>query len=350
MIIGIDYRLANSTWRGMGRYCREIVDCLIEIDKYNNYVLFFDGELRDSIKKENVRYVRIPTANYIIGEQVWLPFMVHREKCDILWCPNNTFPIFLSKRVRLFTTIHDLIFFYQNDGIQSFKQKIGKIYRKFILKKFSYRINECFTVSEYSKGEIEKYLNIKCKIGITPNCIKKFSDKIKSYLQVHSVCKKSYFFTLSGDAPSKNLDVLINVFIKEFPDEKLIIGGVGNDSIFRSYESSQIQFLQAGISDDRLIQSYLESRCFLFCSKYEGFGIPVLEAMACGIPIISSNTTSLPEILDGSGYLVEPTYEGICNGIRDFLNHINCKMLNYDRILNRYYDWHNSAKVILDKY
>ena len=348
MRIGIDYRLANCSHRGMARYCREIVKKLLVLDNDNKYLLFIDSISNDSfVDYDNVEYVKINTSNFIVGEQIIIPFLLYRKKCDVFWSPYNTFPVILPSSTRLVVTVHDVIFFYSLSYKMNYKQRIGALYRRYILKLFYSHVDKYLTVSQYSKKEILNYLDIRVPIEITYNCIGNISKYVNNKGRSDNL-DENYFFTLSGDSPSKNLDVLLRVFERYYPDLRLVVGGVSKLSPFRKRQSKQICFLDEGISDDLLVQYYLNCRCFLFCSKYEGFGIPVIEAAICGKPIIASNTTSIPEILDGKGWLIDPTEEGIKNSIADFLKGDKEMDCNYSASINKFTDWIVPAKKVLE--
>lgn len=349
MKIGIDFRLANTSHRGMAKFCREIVRQLLLIDKTNEYVLYIDDKINVIYESTVAKYEyrMIHRSNYIISEQIYLPYAVSKDNCDVLWCPYNTFPILLHKRIKLIVTIHDLIFFYKAINKSSFYQKVGAIYRKFILKKFSKKIFAATTVSEYSSKEISKYLPQVKNVVLTYNCIDDFIRIRNLYrTNITLLPQKDFFFTVSGDAPSKNLKVLIDVFLKNFPDEILYIAGVNKNSTMR-IEYNNIHFIDAGIPAETLLQYYVNCKCFIFPSLYEGFGIPIIEAMACEKPIISSNTCSLPEILCNKGIQVNPTEDGLRYGINEFLNNNTKYDFNYKSCLYRFKDWSNQAVKFL---
>lgn len=350
MKIGIDFRLANISHRGMAKFCREIVRQLLAMDNNNTYILYIDGKI--NINYDNTiakyEYRELPKSNYIISEQFFLPWAVIKDKCDVLWCPNNTFPIFLPKRIKLIVTIHDLIYFYKPISKSSFYQKIGALYRKYNLKGFSKKISVATTVSNFSRMEIRKYLPQITKVVLTYNCMDDFIKNV-SYVKGREtrLPNNNFFFTVSGDAPSKNLQTLINVFQKKYPDEILYIAGVKKGAAIRK-KYNNIFFLDSGIATEVLIQYYLNCKCFIFPSIYEGFGIPIIEAMVCGKPIISTNVCSLPEILGDKGIQVEPTEEGIERGIKDFLFNYEKYDFDYKICLIRFDNWASSANQLLE--
>lgn len=348
MIIGIDFRLANKSPRGMARYCREIVRELLNLDKENKYILYVDTKPAIAFEGTNYNYSIIETENFVIGEQICLPLHIRKDNCDVFWSPYNTFPISIPKRTKLLVSIHDVIFLYKLSKEQSLYQKIGALYRRYILKYFYKKINGCFTVSNFSRLELLKHIHFDIPVEITYNCISGFDLKVKKWLENNPGLKtEDYFFTLSGDAPSKNLSTVIDVFESELVDQTIIIGGVAQNSPIRRRSSDHILFLDEGISDEDLIQVYLQCKCFLFCSKYEGFGIPIIEAAICSKPIIASNSTSIPEILDGKGLLVEPSFDGIKSGIVRYINNRDIVNTDYKGMINKFSNWRNPAKIIL---
>lgn len=349
MKIGIDYRLANRSHRGMARYCHEIVKELLEIDCDNEYVLIIDSEPIENFKnKNNCIYLKIGTTNFIIGEQLLIPYILFKEKFDVFWSPYNTFPIFTPKQTKLLATVHDVIFLYPFEKGISTYQRIGALYRRYVLKYFHKKVAGFFTVSQYSQKELLRLLPIKVPVEITYNCIDKFADKVSEVSDKIKTDNSNYFFTLSGDGPNKNLDTLLCLFEEEFVTETLIVGGVSENSKYRKRECSNIHFLPYGIPDNKLIEAYLNSKCFLFFSKYEGFGIPLVEAAICGKPILASNTTSIPEILGNFGKTCSPVYHDMKALISDFILNPLPAEIDYSPLINRFNNWEIPAKTILN--
>lgn len=350
MKIGIDYRLANSSYRGMARYCHEIVKELLNLDKNNEYVLIIDSEPKEKLApKNNCRYIKVRTTNFIIGEQFSISSILFKEKFDVFWSPYNTFPIFKPCKTKLLVTVHDLIFFYPIEkGISSY-QRIGALYRRYVLKYFYKKVDSFFTVSLFSKTELLRLLPIRKPIDVTYNCIDKFAEKV-DFVRKNSILENgNYFFTLSGDGPNKNLNVLLNLFENDFSSEKLIVGGLGKDSKYRKRESTNIHFLPYGLSDEELIKTYLNCRCFLFFSKYEGFGIPIIEAAICGKPILASNTTSIPEILGDFGRMSSPLPTEIRKLIDNYIIDPIKAPINYTPLIKRFNSWSVPAGIILKR-
>lgn len=339
MIIVIDYRLAATSNRGMARYCREIVNELFSLDNHNEYYLLCNTIPRDVVLPQNFRFEIVNSKNFILGEQIFIPYLLRKIKPDIYWATANTFPIFISRKIKLFVTIHDLIFFHKPIGRESLYKSIGRLYRKFIVKYFFKKINVCFTVSEYSKALINNTFHIKNKILVTYNCLsKKFVDLAKTKLTEK---KENFYFTCSGDSPSKNLSFLINVFKTKLPNEKLYIAGVSDDSVIRLQGDNNIIFLSGKMTDLEIIEKYTKCKAFIFPSLEEGFGIPILEALCCKAKVIASNRTSIPEVLADNGILFDPLSED------DFIEKFNMqKSFPFKFDYSKYISWIKTAEIV----
>lgn len=343
MIIGIDYRLAITSKRGMGRYCREIVAQLFVLDQVNKYILYVDRPIEVGNFPSNFQTEILDFKNYILSEQLSLHKQAKLDQLDILWCPYNTFPLFLTRRIKLIVTIHDLIFWNKPYGHESFVQKVGRIYRKLCISLGKKAINECLTVSQFSADQILKILAIKSTV--TYNCIGEFS-KLADTVKINK--RENFFFTLSGDAPNKNLSHILKMFETELLDQHLIIAGVSSKSILRNRERCNIHFLPEGISDIELIKHYKTCKAFLFMSLKEGFGIPILEAAVCNAYIISSNTTSLPEIVGPCGVLINPLNKKELISSISNIDRIKIDKETIDGHISKFIHWEIPALQILN--
>lgn len=343
MKIAIDYRLATSSNRGMARYCREIVSELFSLDTENDYYLLSNVIPKDISLPQNFTFVRLKVSNFIFTEQFSIPLKCKKLKIDILWSPYNTFPVFLSKKIRLIVTIHDLIFMHSPAFKENIYKRIGRLYRKFVLKKFSAHIDTYFTVSKYSDDVIQHLLKLKNLGGITSNCLSKnFIFCAKKY---NGLSKEDFYFTVSGDSPSKNLMFLIMIFKENLPDETLYVAGLDEKSDFRKYQSEKIIFLPHLISDEELVKLYSTCKGFIFPSLEEGFGIPIIEALCCHAKVISSDRTCLPEILNNQGLLFNPENP---NSLLEAIKKADKHKFSYD--ISKYISWKKSAEIVLNEF
>lgn len=344
MNIAIDYRLAAISNRGMARYCREIVKELMTIDTENNYFLIVtEGSINVSEMDipSNFKFVEIKSSNYIISEQYSIPLFAKRSNIEVFWSPYNTFPVFLSKKIHLLVTIHDLIFYKKSKDSVSLYKEFGRIYRKIIIKWFGKRIDEYFTDSEYSETLIKTMTRVTATGHITPCCLSNDFLDIASKKQDKE--KSSFFFTVSGDNPSKNLKFLLDIFLNDLKNETLFIAGLSKNSPLRKYESNNVHFLQQNVSDEELISFYSKCKAFVFPSLEEGFGIPLIEAMCCGAKILSSNSSCLPEILNNQGLLFDPRNK------QSFLQQLrNIEETSFEYDIEKYKTWKYPAGIVYD--
>lgn len=345
MKLVIDYRLAASSTRGMARYCREITREIIKMLPTDwEVILYIDKGVNQPIP-ERVEVRFLSTSDYIIGEQIYIPYYLKKDRPDVFWAPSNTFPIIKVCKVDYFVTIHDLIFFEEVEGAQSLKQKIGRLYRRFILSHFIKNLKGIITVSEFSKKAIEQRFHVK-NVVVTPNCIGHFADKVQKLMSENNYSRNETYFTVSGDAPSKNFKMLYEWF-KDHPEYKLEAAGFPRHSVFKNDCPSNITILPPNISDELLIEKYCTCKAFLFVSKQEGFGIPLLESMVCGCKIITTKHTSIPEIVgDDALYITEDTKEALniaISQIEKYAADTDSVMLR----LKKYTNWATPAETFL---
>lgn len=272
-----DYRiLTHKTYTGVENYAKNIFE---------------------NIKNRlDINIAKPKTTNKYLAH-FWTHFILPFKSGDVLFCPANIAPIFVPKSKKLVVTIHDVAFLTYPESFSKFFRVYYRLLMPIIIK----RADKIITVSNYSKKEIEKYyLEAKDKIEVISlgfdNSFKKLDDikKRNQILYVGSLNKRKNF-----------VGVLKAFELLNKKDYKLLI--VGNFSANFSLDENSKEIIESAkqnpniefksnIDNNKLIQIYNESTLFLFPSFYEGFGLPVLEAMACGTPVICSDSSSLPEV------------------------------------------------------
>jgi len=327
--IGIDARFAVHNRRGIGNYTLELICNLAELDNKNNYILYIDTNDKENIlpKRENFRISQLAPRNYAIWEQYVLPKQAKIDGIDLLHCTGNTSPIYLDKSIKLVTTIHDVMFLKDNQVLaqsESLYQRCGRFYRKTIVSRAISRANKIITISGFSKDDIKKHISNLNDIDIDviyESCASRFcilnkEDAMEAIASEFGIEDK-YFLTLGAIDPRKNTELILNTFIalKEAGriKEKLVVVGLPNWKQTKYHKivqlskcSGEVVFTNF-INEDDLVKLYNGAIAFLYPSLYEGFGLPPLEAMACGTPVITSNTTSIPEIVGNAALLIDPT-------------------------------------------
>ncbi|MER0440597.1 glycosyltransferase family 1 protein [Emticicia sp. W12TSBA100-4] len=304
MRIGIDARFALNERRGIGKYVLNLVHYLSKFDTKNDYYLYVDNfKGHECFPKVPNFHIKVVGGNYFLWEQIKLPFILLNDNIDIYHGTGNTIPLLYFGKTKFVVTIHDVMFFRKNTSGNLY-QKIGKLYRQLFVPLSAWKSKKIITVSSFSKEDISKTLNIsKNKICVTWQSI----DDL--FLNNEILAKKfnfEYLFALGAEDIRKNSLLIIEAFfeIRKKYNLKLIYAGFKNfkqSSTYRFAEEKNILnsiiFLEY-INDLELVSYYKGAKIFLYPSTYEGFGVPPLESMSCGTPVITSNITSIPEICE----------------------------------------------------
>jgi glycosyltransferase involved in cell wall biosynthesis len=284
----INGRLLDRDVPGMNRYIREI-------SQYLPQILFLTPKLKHNTIIEG-----------ILWEQFCLPFLIRRT--DLLWSPINTGPLAVSNQV---VTIHDLIYLEHPEW---FSQAHYLLYRS-LQPWLARRVRRVLTVSEFSRQRIVSVLGIPPEkvitipLGVGEEFSLRSADEI-SRTQTKQSPYSTYLLTLSTIEPRKNLARLLQAWQQlqpKFPDVSLLIAGN-----YRNLPRNRLGKLPTNVrllgyvDDENLPSIYRSALCFVFPSLYEGFGLPPLEAMACGTPVAASNATSIPEVVGEAGLLFDP--------------------------------------------
>jgi glycosyltransferase involved in cell wall biosynthesis len=366
MNIGIDCRLWNET--GLGRYIRNVVYELSKKDTVNTYYIFL---LEEDFKKlefpKNFIKVRANIRWHTFAEQLVLPFIFYSKGLDILHVPHFNVPILYFKE--FVATIHDLTILRVMTG-----RATTLPYFLYFIKHLAFgltmfltvvRAKKLFTVSFFVKKDlISTYKIDPKKVVLTPCAVSEEFKKVMlgdilPKFQKYSVAQP-YLFYVGNAHPHKNLENLIRAFeivAKKFPDLSLVLGG-SKKFFYERLESEwsskpifpRIKFI-GFVDDPDLPALYSGAAAFINPSMYEGFGIQILEAFACGTKVVCSNTTSLPEIAgDGAFYFDPLSVDDIASKITLALNSDAVDKIDYGYNRIKDFSWEVSAQNILDTY
>lgn len=312
MRIVIDGRLWSES--GLGRYIRNLVYELQKIDQVNDYfILLLKKDFYDVSYDKNFHKVLADFKWYGIKEQIKLPELLKSLKPDLVHFPHFNVPIFY--RGKFVVTIHDLIH-------QHFKTRNTSTLNPFfhMLKKNGYRkvfshavkkSVKIITPSEFVKNQLINEWGIEeDKVAVTYEGVDEGVIRIvgevveKDFVKVSEKfgIKKPYLFYIGNAQPHKNLSRLISVFgkIKEkHPDLNLVLSGPKHifwEKIKKESHSRGGILFTGFVSEEEMVILYKNAQSFVMPSLEEGFGIPILEAMACSCPVVSSSAASLPEV------------------------------------------------------
>jgi len=370
--IGIDARFYGPTRKGLGRYTQEVVDRVVAMDKENDYVIFLSHDNFDNFKygSSNVKKVLADIRWYTLAEQIVFPWLIKKEKLDLMHFPHFNVPLYCS--TNFIVTIHDLIL-TKFPTVRA--TTLNPVFYWF--KNFAYRIvinnavrraKKIIAVSQFTKDDLIKQFKVSedkivvTYLGIAQTFIAERNDEDVNVLKKYEI-KNSYLLYVGNAYPHKNLEGLIKLFsrIKEVKgDLQLVL--VGKDDYFyervkvfaKQYNTAGKDIVFPGFpSDNDLVYFYRHALAYVFPSKYEGFGLPPLEAMSQGCPVASSNQASMPEIFGDAAIYFNPDNEDeMVEQILKVMNDIELRNILIARGRERVkkYDWNKCAKQTLEIY
>ena len=317
MIIGIDASRANKSIRtGVEWYSYHLIEEFKKIDSKNQYFLYTNEPLTGDLAKcpENFKEVVLKwwlPRLWTLGRLSW-EMKFGKYKPDILFVPAHTIPLLQPKKTVV--TVHDIGF----EHMPSAYKWADKLYHRFtiqFIKRFSDKI---ITVSHFSKKDLIEFYNI------LPKKITAIHNGFDNLVYNETVRKQTtkpiaadYILFIGRLEEKKNIGRLLEafaVFKKKYPNDShklVLIGkkGFGWERFEKIIEKNNLKDIVVipGWVEEKEIPAWIaHSELFVFPSLFEGFGIPVIQAMACGTPVICSNTTSLPEVAGEAALLFNP--------------------------------------------
>lgn len=319
MKIGIDARMWAES--GLGRYIRNLVRELVSIDDKNTYVLYVLSKDLDEIRSvvtdtSRWKLVEADFRWYSFKEQLILPVLLYKENLDLVHFPHFNIPIFYFKS--FVVTIHDLTHFSfameRASTLPSFLYQVKHAAYSLVFRVAVRRSKHIFTVSNYVKQSLQERFFIPAeKIEVT---YESAQMEIAAPVSRMSFSESGpYFFYVGNAHPHKNIEFLIHsfqLFRKEHPEYRLVLSGKTNyfwERLQRYAEVNKIsdQVVFTGfVTDAELSYLYQHAAAFVFPSLSEGFGLPLLEAMQYGCPVLSSQETCLPEVGGDAALYFDP--------------------------------------------
>ena len=373
MNIGVDLRCLQEPERtGVGEYAFELVTNILKEDRANRYFLFFNSAGNIELPKfdfPNAEIARFKIPNKFLN----LCFLLLRypkldrliakkfalNQLDLFFSPNLNF-IALSKNTAHLITVHDLSFEFFPEHF-TLKQRIWHFLAN--PKRQCKNAKHIITPSENTRRDVIKYFDI------APGRVTTIYPGLSSALKTESPNKINltsgkYLLFFGTFEPRKNISALVTAFenlAEEFSDVKLVIAGAGGwknrglKKIIKNSKFSDRIILPGYIKDADKKELYKNSLAFIYPSLYEGFGFPVLEAMASGTPVVTSGRSSLPEITGGSALLVDPRRsEEIAEAIKKILGSESMRkdLVEKGLISAKKFDWNKTAKdwLVLTKH
>lgn len=367
-------RLFRTKKHGMDMVALELINELQKLDTKNEYVVFVkpDDDKTALKKTANFKIVELSGGPYPTWEQFALPKAAKREGCDILHCTSNTAPI--NPGMPLITTLHDIIYM---ESIAIFKksgtwyQKTGNMYRRAVVPTVVKKSDKIITVSKFERNRIADFFKIpndNNRLVAIYNGVTEHFRKVTDNKELQRVKNKyglpdKFLFFLGNTDPKKNTPGVLKAFsdyLKKTNDDMFLV--------MLDYEKSALEQILSDIGDKDLIKRiiltgyvintdlpaiYNLCQLFLYPSLRESFGIPMLEAMRCEVPVITSNTSSMPEVSGEAAYIVDPYKpEEITEGIVKILSDkkLRTDLIKKGKTQSLKFSWKNMAIDVLKLY
>ncbi len=372
MTILVGYDL-TAIWRrstGIFRYATELAKHLLLLEKGApsiRYVLFFAKEIHPDFLplQDTFETIICPTTSELFIKQCWFPVILPHLKLDVMHYPSFPPPYLNIADTATIMTLHDA-------GPWRYAHTLtlhGRTYFRILLTRGIQYCTHVITVSEHARSEIKHFLGegYLQKITVIPEAaLPKFaiacSNPFKQAVRTRYQLPARYLLTVSTVEPRKNLKTLLHAYLLLKKREGsacpplIIVGRKGwhyDDILSHMAELQDDVYFTGHVTDGELVALYQMATCLVFPSLYEGFGLPVLEAMSAGCPVITSNTSSLPEVVGKAGLLVDPLNTGeIAQAISTLLNNdtLRLRLIQDGYQQAACFSWQTTAGMTRDLY
>jgi glycosyltransferase involved in cell wall biosynthesis len=369
MRICIDISPAVHHRAGLGRYARELTTALLAVDSENEYVAFY---IRPTEAQVAPPLDRLPRLTSNLSAKPWrmsalvahltsLPQDRRFPSVDLFHATDHLLP--RLSRVKSVFTLHDLIFrFYPETH-----KPLNRWFLTLMMPRFLRAADAVISVSESTKRDAVRLYGLDeatIKViheGVHPRFCPAPPEAISAVRQKYGL-PQSFILSVGTIEPRKNLTSLLEAYraLRDRGEEfKLVIVGKKGwlyESFFRRLRELGLEdevIFPGFVFDEDLTAFYTAADLFVFPSLYEGFGLPVLEAMACGAPVISSNTSSLPEVAGDAALLVDPnSVEALTGAMRNVLDNkrLRDELRDKGPMQAAKFNWEGAARETLAVY
>lgn len=370
MRIGIEaQRLFRRKKHGMEVVALELIRHLQALDKVNEYFIFVkDDEDRQCVQETaNFRIVTVPGFSYPDWEQVHLPRAVKAYRLDVLHCTCNTAPLRVS--VPLVLTLHDIIYLESVSFSGTAYQNFGNLYRRWVVPQIVKNCQKIITVSHYERQCIsQRFPDQAGRIAVAYNAVNRTfglitdEEKLGYYREKYQL-PNAFILYFANPSPKKNARNTLAAYhhYVEMSEQPLplVVADTNRDYIEQvlkdlgmAHRAPPIHIIDF-IPFDVLPYVYNLASLFLYTSKRESFGMPILEAMACGTPVITSNTSAMPEIAGQAALQANPLDpQAIGQQIRTVLadQALQRELVSQGRARANDFTWERTAQQVLGIY
>ncbi len=359
--IGLDIRMIRNT--GIGTYIRGLLESWQETGLANQFRLALFGAQENHKPFASLPFFAFNSPIYSIQEQLEYPFRL--RDCALWHAPHYNVPLLKSK-TKLVVTIHDLIhWIFRKD----FYTPLQALYAKTLLQHAVTKSDHMITVSQKTREDLIQYFDADPeRITVIAEGVHKKFQELENGQPVRAVLEKyfvpkNYFLYVGSLKPHKNVLGLIHLFRKLKAEHKLeaslVIIGRKDKHYPRGYEElthlkteKELIYLPF-VEEDELVAFYNGALALVHPSLYEGFGLTLLEAMACGAPVIACRSASVPEVVGEAAYLVDPCVEREMSDAMIRLEKVPGMREEFKRkgkLRAAHFQWQDAAKKTIEIY
>ncbi|MGD0020839.1 MAG: glycosyltransferase family 1 protein [Smithellaceae bacterium] len=361
MKIGLDARQLSRPLTGMGRYTLEICQSLSKIKGISLY-LYSPADLRFDFRGLEQAHVRTKNWDAGILRQFWtetfLPFWAARDRVDIFWGPAHRIPRFLPDTMARVVTIHDLVWKYASDTMPPLRKKLEQIQTPSAIAHADWIVTDASATAAALKDE---YPASKNKISVIHLGVT-YQDCLVSKKDLEPLgIDQNYFLFVGTLEPRKNLLRLLTSYSRfsaSMKDKALLViaggkgwGGVDIKKTVRELDLERHVRLVGYVDDAMLAALYKHALFLAMPSIYEGFGLPLTEAMAHGTPVLTSDNSSMPEVAGEAGLLVDPlSGDSIQEGLMELISNdkLRKRLASHAKDSAKRFDWDVAAAKLVD--
>jgi glycosyltransferase involved in cell wall biosynthesis len=359
MLIGFDgSRAFNKDRTGTENYSYQLLLHLSKIDRENTYLVYLrpGAQVNREDWPSNFQFSIINFPR--LWTQIGLALRTFKDPLDLLFVPSHTLPLIRSPFIKTVMSVHDLGAEYL-PWTHQIKQRL---YLSFITNFQLKSATKLIAVSQATKEDLVKKVGVKKEMitvvyeGVDRNLFKpKEGVVLSNSLKQFGVVPGGYFLFVGTIQPRKNLERLIRAYAQANVEPELVLVGAKgwlSDKIYKLPKKlgieDRVKFL-GRVEDTKLPALYSGAQAFLFPSLFEGFGLPILEAFSCNCPVLTSKTSSMPEVAGKAAILIDPyDIDSISDGIKKTMGKdIRSKLIKEGREQLKQFSWESAAQKTL---
>ncbi len=333
MKIGINARGLSIPAGGARSFLEELLPELVRLDRENRYVIFHNSsEHRGSFEGMEEAYVTAP--HRLLWENIILPLAARKHAVDVLLCPKNLVPWFLPRSMRVVSVVLDLLYFPVMGSYFDEYQWKDVAYVRLFLGQSLKRANRIIAISNNTRKDVLRLFDVDparistAHLGVSIPAKTDLSEGRMKEVRERYGLTNPYVFYCGSLSPRKNIRRTVDAFATiadKIGHDFVVTGGKSwkDEEVFEAVRRCGLgdRFKKLGHLPPRdMPPLYAAADLFVYPSMYEGFGLPVLEAMACGCPVLTSNTSCIPEVAGEAAILVDPSdTQAIASGMLTIL-------------------------------